>query len=117
MEFTQAMSKVESLAQTGAETTAEAEVDAEAGAESQMIMKLMKPFMDPMMNLFMSVIFHEPYLVNLGGKKEGLDVVYEDFKPEFTAVTTHKKPSMYNFGNKYEFGEKGGMAGVPKMPF
>ena len=65
-----------------------------------MIMKLMKPYMGPIMDLFMGILLNKPYVVCNGGKKKDLDCVYDDWKPDVTAVTTHKKPHVYNFGHK-----------------
>ena len=52
------------------------------------------------MDLFMGILLNKPYVVCNGGKKKDLDCVYDDWKPDVTAVTTHKKPHVYNFGHK-----------------
>ena len=98
-EFAQAVHKVESLAQVSAESGAE--------AESGMIMMLLKPFIGPIMDLFLDVIFHKPYNVCVGGTKVDDDCCYCDFKPDFTAVTTHNKPEMYNFGHDLDTDSEG----------
>ena len=93
-DFAQSLQKVESLAQVGAEAGAE--------AEAGMIMMLIKPFLGPIMDLFLDVIFHKPYNVCVGGTKVDDDCCYCDYKPDFTAVTTHGKPEMYNFGHELD---------------
>ena len=90
------MARVEQLAQVGVE----AEAEAETGAEAGMIMKLMKPFLGPITDLFMDILFHAPWVVCNGGKKIDKDCVYDDWKADVTAVTTHHKPHVYNFGHK-----------------
>ena len=52
------------------------------------------------MDLMTGILIHEPWTVCLGGRKEGHDCIYDDFKPDVTAVTTHHKPHVYNFGHK-----------------
>ena len=64
---------------------------------------LMKPFFGPIIDLFMDMILHKPWVVNLGGDKyedDELSCVYEDWKPDVTVVSSKKAPKVYNFGNK-----------------
>ena len=62
----------------------------------------MKPFLDPIMDFFMGIITHKPYVVCLGGRKgpDGMTCIYDDFKPEITVVSKHKKPNVFNFSQK-----------------
>ena len=113
------------MVQVDTESTATAE------AEFGDVMEMMKPYTEPLMDLFTGIIFHEPYVVCLGGRKEGRNCVYDDWKPEITAVTTHKKPNVYNFGTSAKKAQPGGgaggmmaaggslmgMAGQGKLPF
>ena len=60
---------------------------------------LLKPFLGPIIDLFMAVILHKPWVVCLGGKVVGTDCVYENYKPDVTFVSSHKKPKVFNFGH------------------
>ena len=79
---------------------AQTAVESGAEAEAEFIMKLMKPFLGTIMDLMQGILLHEPWVVCLGGKRVGKDCVYDDFKPDITAVTKHRKPNVYNFGHK-----------------
>ena len=91
-------------AETAAEASAEAGAQVGAEAEAGFIKMLMKPFLGPIIDLFMDMILHKPWVVNLGGSKTAdneLDCFYDSWKPDTTIVTSKKeKPSVYNFGHE-----------------
>ena len=98
---TVAVAQVKAQAEVEAQTGVEAEVGAEA--EAGFIKLLMKPFFGPIIDLFMDMVLHKPWVVNLGGSKtsdDELSCYYDSWKPDTTIVTDKKKPKVFNFGHE-----------------
>ena len=77
------------------------EADVEAEAQFNLIKMLMKPFLGPIFDLFVGIVEHEPYSNCVNSKADGKDCISNDFNPDVTVVTKHKKPRVFNHGHKF----------------